>query len=512
MNANALLQRGSAPHPAGGIIPPDPVSGRTVCRQGGRQFGQTKVQGYHAPAGVVFALRALCFSFLVCFALTGCAALDYDTAELTRGRLMTESEALTRWGVERDWWKGYGDAQLNALEQEALANNTDLAKSAISVNKALYQARRIGSDLVPAFTAGADAGRSKNLESGHSGDPSYGADMGLSYELDLWRRLRDETSAAEWALRATEQDLASARLTLTASVADAYFNWRYTREAVALTEQSLKNYERILAIAEARNKQGKTDGLEPLNARQSVLSARNSLMTYQTELKTIEQTLRDLLNRGPGKELGLSPASLLGVSSDGPDLNVPLAALSLRPDVRAAEFRLQSAFRSKEATEAALYPSITVGATLSASSDRVNTMFDVPFLGGTIKINLPFLQWNKLRWDIKTSEAEFEEAKLNLENAVNTALNEVDALYFSYRKAQEQMANMERKLEADTRAAVYREERWKNGAGELQDWLNALNTRNSSLLSLLKNKYDLISRENAIYRALGGRLTERPAP
>ena len=59
---------------------------------------------------------------------------------------------------------------------------------------------------------------------------------------------------------------------------------------------------------------------------------------------------------------------------------------------------------------------------------------------------------------------------------------------------------------------MYREERWKNGAGELQDWLNALNTRNSSLLSLLKNKYDLISRENAIYRALGGRLTERPAP
>ena len=437
--------------------------------------------------------------------------MDYDAAELTQGSLMPESEAQARWGVEPDWWKGYADAQLNALEEEALANNTDLAKSAISVNKALYQARRIGSDLVPTFTAGADAGRSKNLGSGDSGDPSYGTDLGVSYELDLWRRLRNESSAAEWTLRATEQDLASARLTLTASVADAYFNWRYTREAVAVTEESLKNYERILAIAEARNKQGKTDGLEPLNARQSVLSARNSLMTYQTELKTIEQTLRDLLNQGPGQELGLSPASLLGVNSNGPNLDVPLAALSLRPDVRAAEFRLQSAFRSKEATEASLYPSITVGATLSASSDRVNTMFDVPFLGGSIKINLPFLQWNKLRWDVKTSEAEFEEAKLDLENAVNTALNEVDALYFSYRKSQEQLANMERKLEADTRAAVYREERWNSGAGELEDWLNALNTRNSSLLSLLKNKYDLISRENAIYRALGGRLTERPA-
>ena len=101
-------------------------------------------------------------------------------------------------------------------------------------------------------------------------------------------------------------------------MADAYFNWRYIREAAAVTGASLKNYERILGIAEERNRQGKTDGLEPLNARQSVLSARNSLMAYQTELKTIEQTLRDLLNRGPEGKLGLGFSSLLDVASEGP--------------------------------------------------------------------------------------------------------------------------------------------------------------------------------------------------
>lgn len=78
-------------------------------------------------------------------------------------------------------------------------------------------------------------------------------------------------------------------------------------------------------------------------------------------------------------------------------------------------------------------------------------MFNIPFLGGNIKINLPFLQWNTLRWDVKTSEAEFEEAKLDLENAVNTALNEVDAQYFGYEKTLEQVANMRRELEADIR-------------------------------------------------------------
>ena len=182
--------------------------------------------------GAASPLRVLLSSLIICLALTGCAAMDHDTAELTRGRLMTESEALARWGVERDWWKGYADATLNALEEEALANNTDLAKSAISVNKALYQARRIGSDMVPSFTAGADAGRSKNLDSGDSDAPSYGADLGISYELDLWRRLRDETSAAEWTLRATEQDLESARLTLTAaflSAGIAAFRWFFLR-------------------------------------------------------------------------------------------------------------------------------------------------------------------------------------------------------------------------------------------------------------------------------------------
>ena len=69
---------------------------------------------------------------------------------------------------------------------------------------------------------------------------------------------------------------------------------------------------------------------------------------------------------------------------------------------------------------------------------------------------------------------------------------------------------MRRELEADIRAAAYHESRWKSGAGELEDWLSALNTCYSSRISLIKGKYDLISRENAIYRAMGGRLTEHP--
>ncbi len=490
-----------------------PLSSASAClyslfRRLKQREGRFAFSSSTTPARTGFTIAKLC-ALLALLILPGCATRDYDATELTQ-KLMPQSEALALWGVDRDWWKGYADAQLNALEEQALANNTDLAKSAISVNKALYQARRIGADLVPTFTAGADASRSKNLDSGNSGDPSYGADLGISYELDLWQRLRNETSAAEWTLKATEQDLETARLTLTAGVADAYFNWRYLQEALNLTEASLKNYEQILTIAEDRNKLGKTDGLEPLNARQAVLSAQNSLMTYQTDLKTIEQNLRDLLNIGPDETLNLTPSSLLDMESDGPNLNVPLAALSLRPDVRAAEYRLQSAFRSREATEASLYPSITVGATLSTSSDTVGTMFNIPFLGGNIKINLPFLQWNTLRWDVKTSEAEFEEAKLDLENAVNTALNEVDAQYFGYEKTLEQVANMRRELEADIRAAAYHESRWKSGAGELEDWLSALNTCYSSRISLIKGKYDLISRENAIYRAMGGRLTEHP--
>ena len=137
-------------------------------------------------------------------------------------------------------------------------------------------------------------------------------------------------------------------------------------------------------------------------------------------------------------------------------------------------------------------------------------MFNVPFLGGAVNINLPFLQWNKIKWNIKISEADFENAKLNLTSSVNTALNEVDTYYYAYQKSVSLLDNLSQRYDNDGKISVYNRMRYEAGATELKDWLDAKTSENSSMLSLLEAKYNTITYENAIYKSLGAKLSANP--
>ena len=358
---------------------------------------------------------------ILCLAIAGCAT---QTAIIPDTGLITPQTIAADYRIDYEWWKAYDDPNLNRTVELALANNTDLKRSAITVNRALYEANLLGENLVPEFSGSGGASTTTNTKAGETAH-DYTTQLGVSYELDLWRKLSNAASAQEWEYKATQQDLETVRLALINNVVDSYFHLVYLNQAIRITEQNIDFYTRLLQIINNKYLAGKVDVLEPLTAEQSLLSSKNSLMTLETTRKTVEQTLRDLLNLKPEDKLDIFSENILAVPLTSVDLNVPVAALGLRPDVKAAEYRIQSAFLDWESVKASVYPSISIGSTLSVSSDKSSTLFNVPFLAGAVQINLPFLQWNRIRWNIRISEADFEDARLNLVSAVNTALNEV---------------------------------------------------------------------------------------
>lgn len=297
------------------------------------------------------------------------------------------------------------------------------------------------------------------------------------------------------------------RLALINNVVDSYFHLVYLNQAIRVTEENIGFYTQLLQIINNKFTSGKVDALEPLTAEKSLLASRNSLMTLENNRKTVEQTLRNLLNLRPGDKLDIKTADILMTPATNVDLNVPISALGLRPDVKAAEYRIQSAFLDWESVKASVYPSVTIGSTLSTASNKSSSMFNVPFLGGTVNINPSILQWNKIKWNIKISEADFENARLNLTSSVNTALNEVDTYYYSYEKSVSLLDNLSRRYDNDAKISVYNRMRYEAGATELKDWLDAKTSENSSMLSLLEGKYNTITYENAIYKSLGAKLS-----
>ena len=445
---------------------------------------------------------------LLCAALllvSGCAARD---CELPEEGILSEARMEQDFRIDRQWWTQYNDPSLNRLVDMALERNLDLARSTVSVNRALYQARQLGAELVPSFSGSGEASSRTAMDSG-TASRSFNASFGLSYELDLWGRLRDAASAQVWELRATEQDRESTRLALINSVVNTWYSMAYTSRALELSRESLRYYEQLLTIMQNKFRAGQTDGLDPAQTEQSLLAQKTTVLTLEEQLREEKQTLRDLLNLRPQEEMDLPLPDLLAVNVPAVDLDVPVEALGARPDVNAVGFRLLSAFRDQRAARADLYPSISIGGTLGASASSSSDLFSSSFISGLVNLTLPFLDWNRVKWNVKIAEADYEDARLSFQQSVTRALNEVALYYSALGNAEQQFENIKKKYEADLRVEAYRKARYDQGADELKDWLEALKACNDSRLSVLERKYGVISSSNAIWQAMGGRISRR---
>ena len=438
---------------------------------------------------------------LAAFLLGGCAATQINE---NYEQILLKEDASADIRINREWWTGYGEVRLNELIGLALKNNIDLAKSAIAVNKALAQAGVLQADLVPSFNANLGAETGKNIKTGGSWSESYKSGISLSYEIDLWRKLANSADAAMWEANATKYDLEAARLALVNSVADAYFEAKYQKESINLYEKTLKNYEELEAIIKAKFELGKEEELSLKQVKSTVISAKNRILNAAKSLDAAEKTLRNLLNVRPEFELNLS-GNLSDISSQGVNLNVPLYVIGARPDLQAAISRIKEALLGVKVSEKSFYPSITVGAGLSGSGDSASEGLKLNFLSGNIAINLPFLNYSRLKSKLKISELEFEAMKLNYAQTLTTALNEIDANYKNLQKDEAVLRNLNENLRNLSSISDIYKLKYDYGKTELKNYLEAQNSLLEGRISLIAQKYKILQDEIGIYKATAGK-------
>ena len=438
---------------------------------------------------------------LAAFLLGGCAVTQINE---NYEQILLKEGASADIKINREWWTGYGEARLNELISLAIKNNIDLAKSAIAVNKALAQAGVLQADLVPSFNANLGAETGKNIKTGGSWSESYKSGVSLSYEIDLWRKLANSADAAMWEANATKYDLEAARLALINSVADAYFEAKYQKESINLYEKTLKNYEELEAIIKAKFELGKEEELSLKQVKSSVISAKNRILNASKSLDAAEKTLRNLLNVRPEFELNLS-GNLSDIQPQGVNLNVPLYVIGARPDLQAAISRIKEALLGVKVSEKNFYPSITVGAGLSGSGDSASEGLKLNFLSGNIAINLPFLNYSKLKSKLKISELEFETMKLNYAQTLTTALNEIDAGYKNLQKDEAVLRNLNENLQNLSAISDIYKLKYDYGKTELKNYLEAQNSLLEGRISLIAQKYKILQDEIGIYKAAAGK-------
>ena len=436
---------------------------------------------------------------------SGCAATqinkNYEQILLDAN---ASSNSTANFTLERDWWKGYNQPRLNELIELALKNNIDLAKSAIAVNKALAQAGVLQADLVPSFNANLGAETGKNIKTGGSWNESYKSGVSISYEIDLWRKLANSADAAMWEANATKYDLEAARLALVNSVAEKYFEILYQNESVNLYKILLQNYKQLETVARAKFELGKEEELNLKQIKSSILSAQNRILNAQKSIDAAERTLQNLLNERPGFELN-SDGDLSEVSPQGVNLNVPLYLIGARPDLQAAIARIKEALLNVHSSEKSFYPSVTLGAGLSGGGNSASDAFSLKFLNGNVAINLPFLNYSKLKSRLKISELTFETMKLNYAQTLTTALNEIDASYKNLQKDEAVLRNINENLRNLSSISDIYKLKYELGKTELKNYLEAQNSLLEGRVGVLAQKYKILQDEMNVYKAMAGR-------
>ncbi|QLB13082.1 NodT family efflux transporter outer membrane factor (OMF) lipoprotein [Bisgaardia hudsonensis] len=451
----------------------------------------------------MFKLSKLTFSIILSTMLIGCANID-DSYKTVQEDFQQYQELTNQYHIQENWWTLYNDKQLNELVTQALNNNKDLAKAALSVNIALYKANLLGANLVPNFRSSTISKAAKNIDKGENSLISHTGTFDVSYTIDLWNRLKEAKSAAEWQHSATQQDLESAKLSLINAVVATYYQLSYLNDAINVTNQMINYYSKISNIMNNKFKLGVANRSIVDQSKQAVLAAKSKLIAYETQKKGVETALRNLLNLKPNENINIHYQNILKVKNIGVDLNVPFSTIANRPDIKSSQYRLNSAFKDAKAMQKSWFPSITLGAGLSSSGNKVNNALNTPIATGTLAINLPFLSWNTVKWNVKISESAYEIAKLNFEQSITKSLNEIDTNYFNYGQAKQTLANLQETHRYNERITQYYKNRYDAGIAELRDWLNAANMENTSQLAILDAKYKLIQSETAVYSAMGG--------
>ena len=405
-----------------------------------------------------------------------------------------------------DWWKAYNDEDLNSFLEFVLANNTDINVARITLLSALANADLINYDLYPSLSGNLGISVGKNLNSAGQ-NRNFSTSFSLNYELDLYGKIRDSAKASEFSAKASMYDLQSLKLSIVNTALDYVFELAYFNDVEKLLQEYIANLEQIDELYKLKYELGKIEELDFLNTEQSLLQAKQNLLSNEQNRDLLLKNLQDLLGKEQGFVLikHFQSASLSNFAFLKPNFDLPLNALSYRPDVLSKLNSLKASFKDYKAMQKSLLPSISLAGALSGQDKTFDGGFTLEFLNGNIVISLPFLDYARVRKNITISQFAYEKLLFEYEQNLQSAINEFVLNYKDYQSDILLLQNLENINAKQELIAKAYYEKYILGKSELKDYLDANNALNSSRQELLRAKFTLLKTINSYYQttALG---------
>lgn len=457
---------------------------------------------------------------LSALALATLAACASYTDVAPKGRML-DAAAVGASGtaakIDADWWRGFGDAQLNTLVDQALANHPSLqvAQARLARVQAAFDNVR-GNDL-PTVGVGADLTHQK-FSSNFIYPPPLGgaildsgtAQASVSWELDFFGKNRSALESAVGQVRAAEADAQAARMLLATNVARGYFQWLRINAQLAVAERTLAQREQSKQLVQDRLNAGLDTQLELQQSLGALPEARQQIEALKEQRALALNALAALTGQQKAP-LNLSAPALATIKPVADTATIPMDLLARRADITAARWRVEAAKNDVAHAKTLFYPNINLSAFAGYQAIGFNNLFKdgSQQWGVGPAIRLPLFEAGHLRANLKGKSAERDLAIESYNGAVIDAVRDVaDQIASNQSIARQQAEQAQAQASAETAYAIATQ-RYKAGLGT---YLNVL-AAETNVLAQRRQAVDLAARaldtQVQLIRALGGGYAAR---
>lgn len=420
--------------------------------------------------------------------------------------------------LQRDWWLMFGDAQLDALETQALQASPTLAAAAARIARARAQFGATRADALPRVDVGANAGGLRTSAKATTTPvlngravtfegESFGLSASVGWELDLWGRVKRQQEAAQAQLDATDADAAAARVALTAEVAAAYWQWRALSDEGVALQRLRDSRAQAFQVAQTRFDAGSS-------TQQDLERVRAELAAADADLADLPRRQALLLNQiaaltgQPAAELKLQSTAPL-VAPPAIRAGLPSELLQRRPDLAQSLAQLHAATAQVGIAEAAFYPSIKLTGSFGYSSEDLGALISAPARLYSVgpSISLPLFEGGRNQANLAASKAAVDESLAAFRGRMLQALREVDDALAELQGRAAVVDAQQRTLASSSQALRVARSRYDRGAVSYLDVTEAERTPLATERALAQLRGAQWAATAQLVKALGGGWT-----
>ena len=369
------------------------------------------------------------------------------------------------------WWQAFQDQQLNALEDQINVSNQNLKAAEAQYTQSRAMLRYYRADYYPSINAGAAATRNRisdNRPPGHlitngATYNDYQIPVELSYELDVWGRVRKTVESQRGQAQASAADLATVNLSLHAQLALFYFQARSLDAQEQLLNSTVAQYQQAYQLTDSRFKGGLASEVEVQQASTQLETTRAQAIDVGVLRAQYEHAIATLIGK-PASSFHLSPLPLTSPPPLIP-LELPSALLERRPDIAAAERRMAAANAQIGVAKAAYYPNISLGATGGFESGVITTLLSGPSIiwsAGASAI-APIFDAGRRRASTDQAIAAYDQTVANYRETVLTGFQQVEDNLAALRILEKEADTQQRAVVASQKSLELSLTRYRGG-------------------------------------------------